>query len=205
MEFFLRLEAADLFLELLDALAQLRLLADARAAAQLEQLALAIHDAGNIGIVGLRQQIRRKLDAVGTVALAFQPRLARGKLGQALGDDGEIGAGHGVVEAHQDLPRLDAVAVVHQQFADDAAGRVLHLLDVGIDDDLARRDDRAGQLHRSRPAADADGEHDDDDEAGHHVVADRSAAIPKPAPGLSSLLTASMNSPRRRRSCARSS
>ncbi len=63
---------------------KLRLLPDARAAAQLEQLALAIHDAGDIGIVGLRQQLGRKLHAVGAVALALQPRLARGKLVRPL-------------------------------------------------------------------------------------------------------------------------
>ena len=45
----LRLEAADLFLELLDPLAKLRLLADARVAAQLEQLALAIEDEATSG------------------------------------------------------------------------------------------------------------------------------------------------------------
>ena len=41
--FLLRGEAADLFLELVDALAQLRFLAGARGAAQIEQLALIGH------------------------------------------------------------------------------------------------------------------------------------------------------------------
>ena len=48
----LRLEAANLLVELLDPLAELRLLAGARGAAQLEQLALAIDDGGNSGISG---------------------------------------------------------------------------------------------------------------------------------------------------------
>ena len=57
-------------------------------------------------------------------------------------------------------PFLTAVAVLDAKVADDAAGRVLHLLDVGIDDELARRDHRAGDLGRRRPADDA-ADHDD--------------------------------------------
>ena len=49
--FALRLEAADLLVELLDPLAKLRLLADAGVAPQLEQLALAVEDRRDIGIV----------------------------------------------------------------------------------------------------------------------------------------------------------
>src|SRR4029077_1345204 len=48
---------------------------------------------------------------------------------------------------------LDHVAVAHAHFADHTAGRVLHLLDVGIDDHRARRDQRAGNLHGRRPAS----------------------------------------------------
>ena len=44
------------------ALAKLRLLADARVAPQLEQLALAVEDRGDVGIVGARQKIGRKFD-----------------------------------------------------------------------------------------------------------------------------------------------
>ena len=42
-----------------------------------------------------------------------------------------------VVELDEDVAGLDPVAVVHAELADHAAGRVLHLLDVGIDDDGA--------------------------------------------------------------------
>ena len=166
METLLRLEAANLFVELLDPLAELRLLAGARGAAQFEQLALAIDDRGDVGIVGAGQQIGRELDRVGAVALAFQPRLARVEFVEPLGDDGEIGARDRVVETHHDVALLDAVAVAHAELADDAAGRVLNLLDVGIDDDRARRDQRAGQRHGPRPAADAAGQHDDDHQPG---------------------------------------
>ena len=43
-------------------------------------------------------------------------------------------------------PALTLVAVAHPQLADDAAGRVLHLLDVGIDDDDALRDQAPDNL-----------------------------------------------------------
>ena len=38
------------------------------------------------------EQVGREGDGLGAVALGFQPRLARGQLVEALGDDGEIGA-----------------------------------------------------------------------------------------------------------------
>ena len=92
------------------------------------------------------------IDGLLAVALAFEPSLAGGKFVETLGDDGEVGARDGVVEAHHDIALLDAVAVAHQQFADDAAGRMLHLLDVRIDDDGAGRDQGAGQLRWCRPS-----------------------------------------------------
>ena len=50
-----------------------------------------------------------------------------------------------LVEPHDDVAGLDLVAVAHAHLADDAAGRVLHLLDVGIDDDLPGAITRAGR------------------------------------------------------------
>ena len=52
-----------------------------------------------------------------------------------------------------------------RSFADHAAGRVLHLLDVGIDDERALRDHRAGDFGGRRPAADADRQERDDHDA----------------------------------------
>src|SRR5207302_11473396 len=54
---------------------------------------------------------------------------------------------------------LDAIAVAHPDLADHAAGRMLHLLDVGIDHHRTRRDQRARNLHRRGPAAEPAGEH----------------------------------------------
>ena len=63
-----------------------------------------------------------------------------------MDDDREVGAGLGVVEPDDDVAGLHLIAVAHLQLGDDAAGRVLHLLDVGVDDELALRDHRAGEF-----------------------------------------------------------
>ena len=51
-------------------------------------------------------------------------------------------------------PPLDSVAVVNADRTDHASGRMLHFLDVGIDDNRSRCDQRACNLHRSCPDAD---------------------------------------------------
>ena len=125
----------------------------ARGAAQLEQLALAVDDARRLPDRSARASSSSgNLIASAPSRSALEARLARAQFVQALGDDREVGARHRVVEPHHDVAGLDAVAVAHAHFADDAAGRVLHLLDVGIDHDRARRDQRAGQLGGRRPS-----------------------------------------------------
>ena len=100
----------------------------------------------------------------GVVALGLEPGLPRLQLVQALHHDGEVCLGDGLVEPHHHVAGLDRVAVADPQLADDAAGRVLDLLDVRIDHDEARRDHGAGKLGRRRKPADAAGEqgHDGD-------------------------------------------
>ena len=72
-------------------------------------------------------------------------------------------------------PALTSVAVAHADFTDHAAGRVLYLLDVGIDDHRSGRDQRAGDRHRRGPAAEAAGQHQDDDKAYDQMQPDRAA------------------------------
>ena len=95
-------------------------------------------------------------DRVGAVTLGGEPRLARIKFGEALGDDRQIGLRHRLIELNKNLARFYVIAVVHKQLADHAAGGVLHLLDIGIDDDVARRDQRAGDFGGRGPAAKAE-------------------------------------------------
>ena len=54
---------------------------------------------------------------------------------KAFGDDRQVGARDGVVEPHDESPALTRSPSRTRSFADDAAGRMLNLLDVGIDDD----------------------------------------------------------------------
>ena len=147
------------------ALAQLRLLTGARGAPQLKQL-------GSLAIASTASgSCSRPTSSFGVatrhrlVALGGEPRLARIELGQPLGDDGKVGARDGLVEAHQDVAFLDAVAVAHAHLADHAAARVLHLLHVGIDDERAGGDQRAGNLRGRRPAADPADQQDDEADA----------------------------------------
>src|SRR5581483_296272 len=157
---------------------KLLLLAHPRILADLEQLALAIEDGGDRRI-GFRafHHVFGKGYAVGGVALAFKPRLARVQLVEALGDDGEVGAGHRVVEPDENVALLDAVAVAHAQFTDDAAGRVLDLLDVGVHHDLSWRDDSPRQRHGTGPAADAERKEGDHGQSRRGVAADRPRGV----------------------------
>ncbi len=133
-----------------------------------------------IGIVHARQQIGREGDIRCAVALAFEPRLPRGQFVEPFGDDRKVGARDRIVEAHDHVAGLDAVAVARTQFADDAAGRMLDFLHVGIDDHRARRNERAGQLHSARPAADATDQDSHDDKAGQRVAGEWNGATGKP-------------------------
>ncbi len=155
---FLRGETLDFLVELGDALAQLRLLAGAAVDPDLEQLGFACHHVPGIGIASAVKQHRRELDAVASALLGLDTRLPRPQAVERLVDDGEVGAHHGLVEPHHDIACLDQVAVAHAHFADHPAGRVLHLLDVGIDHHLPRRDQRPRDRHGGAPAADAAGE-----------------------------------------------
>jgi hypothetical protein len=118
-------------------------------------------------------KLRRRSNFVGAVALGGKPRLARIELGEAFGDDGKIGLRHGLVEADEHLAFLHAIAVMDKELADHAAGRVLYLLHVRIDDNRALRDQRAGDFGGRGPAAQAENQGADEDTAGDDVPADR--------------------------------
>ena len=156
---FLRREAPDFLVQLRHPLAQLRLLSGSAVDANLEQFGFAGHDVPDVGIVGAIGQHRRKLDLVETALLGLQPCGARPQSVQRLDDDRKARLDHGLVEPHHDIAGLDDIAVAHAHFADHAAGRMLHLLDVGIDHHRARRDQRARNRHRRSPAAKPAGQH----------------------------------------------
>ena len=88
-------------------------------------------------------EFRRQLDVGSPVALGFEANLTAEILVELLRHHLEVGAGQGLVQADQKVAGLNPVAVAHLQLAHDAAGGVLHLLDAGVDHELATGDDRA--------------------------------------------------------------
>src|SRR6185312_11324555 len=181
LRLFLRVETLHLLLELPDALTQLGLLPGPAVDANLEQFGLAHHDVGDIGIAGTPGEFRRKIDLVQPTLFGFQPRRARQRGVEIPGDDRQIRFGDGVIKPHQDLARLDLVAVMRKQLPDDAAGRILHLLDVGLDHDLSPRDQRAGDLGGRGPAPESAGDKGDDREPDDQMQPDRALRTLWPA------------------------
>ncbi len=173
--------SADLLFELSHSLPELRLLPDARGAPQFEQLALAVDRARDVGVALARQQRRRERDFVRPVAFAREAGLSRVHFCQSLHDDGQVGAHDGFIEPHHDIAGAHPAAVPHHQLADNAAGQVLHLLYVGIDDDRAGRDHRARELGGCRPAAKARGQQQRDDRATEKMTAERRSFVRRPA------------------------
>ena len=166
-------EAGDFLVQLRDPLVQLRLLSGPPVDADLEQFGLARHDVLDVGIVGAIEQRRRKHDLVEAALLGLQPRGARPQPVEVLGDDRKARLDDGVVEPHHDVAGLDQIAVARADFADHAAGRMLNLLDVGIDHDRSRRDQRARDFRGRCPAAEAAGEHDDHRQPDDQMQPDR--------------------------------
>ena len=96
------------------------------------------------------------------------PKLARviylvedNQLVERLVDHGEARTGLCAVEPHHDIALLDLIAFLDQQLAHDTPCRVLDLLDVAVDHQLARRDHRPRDLRRGGPATDPDHEKSD--------------------------------------------
>ncbi len=108
----------------------------------------------------------------GPITFGFETRLSRGELVEAFGDDGKVRTRDRIVELHEDIAGFDAIAVLNVELANDAAGRMLDLLHVRIDDDGALRDQRAGDLGGCRPTADASGEQQHDQAAGQQMAMD---------------------------------
>jgi hypothetical protein len=133
--------------------------------------------ARDVGVALARQQRRRERDFVRPVAFAREAGLSRVHFGQSLHHDGQVGAHDGFIEPHHDVAGAHPAALAHQQLADNAAGQVLHLLHVGIDDNRAGRDHRARELGGCRPATEASGQHERDDRAAEEMTAERRSFV----------------------------
>src|SRR6185312_4748407 len=151
----LRLETENFLVRLDDPFLELCPLAGLGQPAGFEQLALTGKRAGDLRIALAREQSRREGHMIVVVALGHEPRETRLQFIELNLDDADGGARHRVVETDHDLPCFHPVAVVHVDLGDDAAGRVLHLLDAGPHDEAAGRDDRAGDMRGRGPYAGA--------------------------------------------------
>lgn len=88
----------------------------------------ATHGGSDIGIVLARHQSLWKNEFRQIVPFGLQPCHARAQLIQPLGHYGEISAGLGGVETHDDVASLYPATFAHQNFTDDATLGVLYLL-----------------------------------------------------------------------------
>ncbi len=78
----------------------------------------------------------RKHDRRGVIPLRLIPGAAGAQFVEGLAHDVEVRPGLGSVQADEDVPGLDVVALVHEQRADHAADGVLDLLHLGLDHEL---------------------------------------------------------------------
>lgn len=143
-------DAADLVLQLADALAELLLLSLARAPAQREQAPLGGHKGGDLGVACARKSGVNTISAAPSrshSSRAFRAVISFSDL-ETIARLARVSV---VVEPDDDVSRLDHTAVAYPQFPDNAASLVLHLLDVRVDHHHAGSDESAGTLS-SRPS-----------------------------------------------------
>ncbi len=69
------------------------------------------------------------------VTLAGKARLLGGELIETVGDDAKIGLGCRGVKAYDDVAASNMGTVTHKQLADNAAGQMLYLLVIAVDND----------------------------------------------------------------------
>jgi hypothetical protein len=80
-----------------------------------------------------------------------------------------------------------SVTITHEDPADDAAGWMLYLLHVGIDDDGTLGDDRSGELGGRRPSAETADQQKKREHADRNVPAELVGNLPEgPRVGLRS-------------------
>src|SRR5262249_9310356 len=138
-------EATNFLAGLCDPLAQLRALPLTSLAARLEQSFFAEDRAGGAFPRSVARCVREG-HALEPVSFGEQSRFPRHVQIELRLDDPEARARQGVVEPHQDLTGLDLTAFPDEDLSDDAAGRVLHLFDAGLDHNSAAGNDCAGDL-----------------------------------------------------------
>ncbi len=158
----LGLVTGDLLVYLVDALldrGDFRLL---QRAPRVENLLLAGERRRHGRLAMLGQEVRRKADFRGTVALGDEARFARPGVPELAAQRHQRRARLGVVEADQGLPRGHRVAIMDENGGDDTALEMLHRLAARLRDHRTGRDGGALQRRHRRPGAEADDEDADE-------------------------------------------
>ena len=202
--FGLRGKSLDLLAELRNALAQQPLLAGAFRLSEREQGLLAGQDLPQVRLMCAGQELRRKDDAVGSLALRLETRFARAKLIEAAQNDAKTGARLGAIEQDQKITRGDRVAFLDVELLDDPTRRVLHLLDIVFDNEGSRGNDSTRQSGRRGPAAHAADQDNHDRKAKPDMPAYRRVPLLRDGRGLQDLPPTSATEAGRRTRCSTS-
>src|SRR5262249_21757880 len=100
-----------------------------------------------------RRKLRRSFELRKTIAFGGQPRDLRTHFVKLLAHHLLAGLSLGRVNTHREIAGSNMAAVLHLDLGDDAAGRVLDRLYVGLNDEISGNDDRARERHQKEPAA----------------------------------------------------
>ena len=166
----LRGQAFDLLTDLIDTLAQLRNLALAGAPPCQEQVVFdveasrqvrarerhGLHQGSGVSLKAGFRGRRRELDRRQVFAFGHEPRRAHLLAVELHHDDAELGACLGFVHSHQQIAGGNLLAVAHEDGGDAAAVLMLDAADIALDDNVARRNHRAANLHGGRVAENAE-------------------------------------------------
>ena len=107
------------------------------------------------------------------VTLGNQPRHSCPYLVELFGHHLKAGLRLGGIEAHQEIAGVYPRAILHLDLGDNPAGRMLNLLDVGLNDEIAGNHDGARQRHKDEPAADQYGRNNENAKPGAQFVLER--------------------------------
>jgi hypothetical protein len=176
----LRLQGDDFVVDLDDAEFQLLALVVAIGEVALMQAGFAGDDLGQGRVVAA--EAGWKDDLALPVPVGDQAGAARFGLVHLGAEDGPFGQGLGVIQAEHQLPGLHLVPFADEDLGDDAAVKMLNLLEVLVDLDRAGGDDRAAELRGEGPSANAAKKGDGEDQAENHTT-----AKPVIGPGLERL------------------
>ena len=153
-------EPGGLLLGLLDPLGKLRRLTRPGPTARFEQTALAVQDIAHRGIgAGRSEQRLAPHNRVRIAKLRLQTIAPRHQLGVLRLQHRALGAKPLVVETHQNLTRVDPVAIAHRNRRHRTAVDVLHHLVAVLDLDLADGNDRARNRGQPSPPQQPCAEH----------------------------------------------